>query len=117
MHIQVTAAAFFFAFLPLSGYTQDTVPKTTEEARKQFEAADAELNRIYTRCVVGETVQSQVTLQQAQRIWVQYRDLNAAAYQTGESSRHRTDDNYYFYARTILTRSRINELKALFYNQ
>ena len=100
--------------MPLSGHSPDAVPKTTEKARKQFEAADAELNKVYRSCYAGEIVQSQATLQESQRLWIQCRDLTAAAYQTGESGRQRHDDNYYFYARTILTRSRIKELKALF---
>jgi len=112
--IHITTALFIIC-IPTIGKTQDAVPKTTEEARRKFEAADAELNKIYLQCWAGETVQSQATLQKAQRMWVEYRDLNAAAFQTGESSRRRINDEYYFYARTILTQSRIKELKALFY--
>ena len=100
--------------VPSHVHAQGPVPQTTEEARKQFEAADAELNKVYQRCFLGADVQSQATLQKAQRLWVQCRDLTAGACQTGESSRHRIDDNYYFYARMVLTRSRIKELQDLF---
>ncbi len=100
--------------LPSVARAQTAVPKTIEEARRQFEAADAELNRVYQKCYVGEIAQSQDALQKAQRLWVQSRDLSAAAYQRGESGRQRHDDNYYYYALTILTQSRIKELKTLF---
>ena len=112
--IQITASLLLLLSIPVSGHSQEAVPKTTAEARKQFEAADAELNKVYRQCYAGEIVQSQATLQESQRFWVQCRDLTAAAYQTGESGRQRHDDNYYFFARTLLTRSRIKELKALF---
>jgi uncharacterized protein YecT (DUF1311 family) len=112
--IHITAAALFLFSIPLSGHSQDPVPKTTKEARRQFEAADAELNQVYRRCYAGEIVQSQATLQQSQRLWVQCRGLTAAAYQTGESGRQRHDDNFYYYALTVLTRSRIKELNTLF---
>jgi uncharacterized protein YecT (DUF1311 family) len=97
---------------------QDAVPATVEEARSAFEAADAELNRVYQQSIEPDrtTVQAISALQQSQRLWVQYRDLNAAAYQTGQSSRRVTKDQYYYYAATVITRSRIAELKALFLN-
>jgi uncharacterized protein YecT (DUF1311 family) len=94
------------------------VPATTEEARSAFETADAELNAVYHQCIEPDrtTVQAISALQQSQRVWVQYRDLNAAAYQTGQSSRKVTKDQYYYYAATVITKSRIQELKALFLN-
>jgi uncharacterized protein YecT (DUF1311 family) len=95
---------------------QDTVSATVEEARTAFEAADAELNQVYKQCIEPDrtTVQAISALQQSQRLWVQYRDLNAAAYQTGQSSRKVTKDQYYYYAATVITKSRIAELKSLF---
>ena len=75
-----------------------------------------ELNRVYRQCVEPDrtTVQSIAALKQAQQLWVQYRDENAAAYQTGQSSRAVTKDQYYYYAAAVITRSRIKELKLLF---
>jgi uncharacterized protein YecT (DUF1311 family) len=97
---------------------QDAVPATVEEARTAFEAADAELNKVYKQCIEPDrtTVQAINALQQSQRLWVQYRDLNAAAYQTGQSSRKVTKDQYYYYAATVITKSRVAELKLLFLN-
>jgi uncharacterized protein YecT (DUF1311 family) len=97
---------------------QDAVPATVEEARTAFEASDAELNKIYKQCIEPDrtTVQAISALKQSQRLWLQYRDLNAAAYQTGQSSRRVTQDQYYYYAATVITRSRIAELKSLFLN-
>ena len=103
------------AALPLRA--QD-VPKPANlaDARAQFDAADEELNRVYRQCVSPErsTVQSIAHLKQAQQLWVQYRDENAAAYQTGQSSRAVTKDEYYYYAAAVITRSRIKELRLLF---
>jgi uncharacterized protein YecT (DUF1311 family) len=100
------------------GFSQDKVPATADEARSAFEAADTELNTVYHQCVEPDrtTVQSISALQQSQRVWVQYRDLNAAAYQTGQSSRKVIKDQYYYYAATVITKSRIQELKTLFLN-
>jgi uncharacterized protein YecT (DUF1311 family) len=98
------------------GRAQDAVPATAEEARTVFEATDAELNKVYKQCIEPDrtTVQAITALQQSQRLWVQYRDLNAAAYQTGQSSRKVIKDQYYYYAATVITKSRIAELKLLF---
>lgn len=111
----VTASVLLCVLAPRGGLAGDPVPKSVTEAREQFEQADAELNKVYQQCYVGEIVQSQAELQEAQRLWIKCRDLTAAAYQRGETGRQRHDDNYYFYARTILTRSRIKELKELFF--
>ena len=110
-------ASVLMGLMPVAGWAQDPVPKTAEEARKQFEVADAELNRVYQRCYNGTTVQSQEALKGAQRLWVEERDGTATAYQTGESSRKPLQDNYYFYARMVLTQSRTKELQMLFLNQ
>ena len=59
-------------------------------------------------------MQSIAHLKQAQQLWVQYRDENAAAYQTGQSSRAVTKDEYYYHAAAVITRSRIKELQLLF---
>ena len=73
-------------------------PANLADARAQFDAADQELNRVYRQCVAPErsTVQAIAHLKQAQQLWVQYRDENAAAYQTGQSSRAVTKDEYYY---------------------
>ena len=107
--LALSSAASAFAQKP-------DVPKTVEEAKRQFDAADAELNQVYRRCIAPEatTVQSIAHLKEAQKLWVQYRDGNAAAYQTGQSDRQVIKDAYYFYAATVVTRSRVQELKTLF---
>jgi uncharacterized protein YecT (DUF1311 family) len=65
---------------------------------------------------VPATTEAIAALQQSQRLWVQYRDLNAAAYQTSQSSRKVIKDQYYYYGATVITRSRIADLKTLFLN-
>jgi uncharacterized protein YecT (DUF1311 family) len=109
-------ACVLWSVLGSSAFSQEKVPATTEEARSAFETADAELNAVYHQCIEPDrtTVQAISALQQSQRVWVQYRDLNAAAYQTGQSSRKVTKDQYYYYAATVITKSRIQELKTLF---
>ncbi|MBV9731533.1 MAG: DUF1311 domain-containing protein [Verrucomicrobia bacterium] len=109
-------ACTLLSVLGSSAFGQEKVPATTEEARSAYENADAELNAVYHQCIEPDrtTVQAISALQQSQRVWVQYRDLNAAAYQTGQSSRKVTKDQYYYYAATVITKSRIQELKTLF---
>jgi uncharacterized protein YecT (DUF1311 family) len=111
---QITASLLLLLTIQVSGHSQEAVPKTTAEARKQFEAADAELNKVYIHAYLGEIVQSQTRLQEAQRLWIKCRDLTAEAYQRGETGRQWHEDNYYFFALTTLTRSRIKDLKTLF---
>ena len=111
---QITTSLLLLVSIQVSGHSQEEVPKTTAEARKQFEEADAELNKVYVQASLGEIVQSQTSLQEAQRLWIQCRDLTAEAYQKGETGRQWHKDNYYFFALTTLTRSRIKEIKALF---
>ena len=101
--------------MPIIGHAEERVPKTTQEALKQFQAIDVELNKVYQQCIASKSlgVQTISALQHTQRLWIEYRDLNAVAY-TGKGSRMVMSDNYYFFARTLLTRSRIQELKTLF---
>jgi uncharacterized protein YecT (DUF1311 family) len=115
-HLGYLIAGTLLLILSSSAWGQDKVPATTEEARTAFEAADAELNTVYRQCIEPDrtTVQAISALQQSQRVWVQYRDLNAAAYQTGQSSRKVTKDQFYYYAETVITKSRLQELKTLF---
>jgi uncharacterized protein YecT (DUF1311 family) len=112
------AMALVLSASVLPSRAQDKVPATTEEAKSAFEAADTELNSVYRQCVEPDrsTVQAIAALQQSQRLWVQYRDLNAAAYQTSQSSRKVIKDQYYYYGARVITRSRIAELKTLFLN-
>lgn len=94
----------------------ETKPGTPAEAERQFQAADAELNRLWQRCVDPEerTVQSIAALRKAQQAWGAVRDQTARAYQQAESDRRPLDDEYYTHGRTVMTLSRIEELKTLF---
>jgi uncharacterized protein YecT (DUF1311 family) len=95
---------------------QSQPPPDLAEADRQWRAADATLNAVWQKCVDPEasTVQSIAALRKAQQLWVAYRDQNARAYQLGQSSRQPLDDLFYVHAKTIMTLSRIGELKALF---
>ena len=94
---------------------QTALPDTLEAARQQFEAADAELNKVYKRCheeLAGRPA-VQAALQDAQRTWVQCRDQTANAY-AGAAPIHRLEDTYRFYAETVATQSRTKDLEGLF---
>lgn len=102
--------------LPGDAQNRDSKPQNVAEATRQFRAADAELNRLYQQCTTPEagTVQSINALKQAQKLWIPYRDANAAAYQTNISSRRVQRDEHYIHAQTVITRSRIREMRELF---
>ena len=99
----------------LRSQAQTATPGTTEEARKQFEAADAELNKVYRRCYddLAERPAVQAVLRDAQRLWVECRDQTANAY-AGAAPIHRLEDTYRFFAQTVATQNRTRELEALF---
>ena len=110
-----TAALTLLIMIPFSANAQESVPKTTEEAQRQFKAADLELNKVYHQCISSDKlgIQTITALQQTQRLWIEYRDINATAF-SGKGSKTVWDDNCYYYACTLLTRNRIEELKELF---
>ena len=97
---------------------QTSVPATLEAAREQFEAADADLNKVYQRChqALAERPAAQAALQDAQRLWVKCRDQTAEAY-AGAAPIHRLEDTYRFYAETVATQSRTKELEKLFLSE
>ena len=99
----------------LRSQAQTAAPGTTEEARKQFEAADAELNKVYRRCYddLAERPAVQAVLRDAQRLWVECRDRTATAY-AGAAPIQRLEDTYRLYAETAATQNRTKELEALF---
>ena len=110
--IRVATLVIFPAF----AMAQEAVPTNLSAAQSRWVAADAELNTLWKRCIdpSSRTVQSIAALRDAQKTWAAFRDLDARAYQLGESSRRPLDDLYYVHARTVMTQSRIAELKALF---
>ena len=112
LKIALALATCALAF-PASAQTK---PGTPAEAERQFQAADADLNRLWQRCVDPEerTVQSIAALRKAQQAWGAVRDQTARAYQQAESDRRPLDDEYYTHGRTVMTLSRIEELKTLF---
>ena len=114
----VRAAALLFAvlFVTHTAIAETKPPGTVAEAKADFEDADDELNEVYKRCVDPEagTVQSIAALRDAQRTWIEVRDTTARAYQLGQSDRRPQDDEYYIHGQTVMTRSRIEELRTLF---
>lgn len=102
------------------GYAQgkDNAPTSKKEALIRFFEADDELNRVYKKCTSPDatTVQAISHLRSAQKSWILFRDENAAAYQTGISSRKVTKDENYIYAQEVVTRQRIQDLKILFHD-
>ena len=110
--------ALLFLAAPLThGQSSDPggVPQSKEEAQRQFQEADRELNSVYQRCLDPKTTgaESIDKLKEAQRKWIDYRDTNAAAYRAA-SVRHPVKDEFYLYAQTVITRSRTHELRQLF---
>ena len=101
--------------IALSVHAQDRNQDKTQAALKQFNAADAELSRVYKECLAypNAGVQTVNALQETQRRWVDFRDINAVAY-TGKGSGNTIYDSYYWYAMTVVTKDRIKELKQLF---
>lgn len=104
--------------LAIPANAEDKNPRSQasiQAAEKQFRAADDELNRVYKECLAypGAGIQTINALQEAQRYWIQFRDLNATAY-TGKGSVDVCHDSNFFYAMTTVTRNRIKELKQLF---
>jgi len=112
------AILVFLTCIAISANAEDQNPRSHDAikaSQKQFKAADAELNRVYKECLAypNAGIQTVNALQEAQRHWIQFRDLNALAY-TGKGSVDVCQDSNYFYAMTIVTKSRIKELKQLF---
>ena len=112
------AILVFLTCIAISANAEDKNPRSQDAiiaAEKQFKAADAELNRVYKECLAypNAGIQTLNALQEAQRHWIQFRDLNALAY-TGKGSVDVCRDSNFFYAMTIVTKSRIKELKQLF---
>jgi len=97
-----------------SGHAQE-FQQASENAKEEFKKADAELNAVYHQCLASGKLGPLAinALQSAQRLWVEYRDLNSTAY-TAKGSGRVDDDDDVLYARTVLTRDRIRELKELF---
>jgi uncharacterized protein YecT (DUF1311 family) len=113
MPITILAFLIATATVPMA---QTVPPPDLAQAERQWNAADAALNAIWQKCIEPDssTVQSIAALRKAQQMWVGYRDQNARAYQLGQSSRRPLDDLFYVHAKTVMTLSRIAELKALF---
>ena len=108
--------ALLFLAAPLTrGQSADAMPQNKEEAQRQFQEADKELNSVYQRCLDPKTTgaESIDKLKESQRKWIEYRDTNAAAYRSA-SARHPVKDEFYLYAQTVITRSRTHELRQLF---
>jgi hypothetical protein len=55
-----------------------------ENARKDLEVADAELNTVYKKILATRSEKGIAALREAQRAWIIYRDATAEAYGTGE---------------------------------
>jgi uncharacterized protein YecT (DUF1311 family) len=113
-----TAIFIFLTCLAITGYAEDKNPRdpnAIKAAQKQFQATDAELNRVYKECLAypNAGIQAINALQEAQRHWIQFRDLNATAY-TGKGSVDVFFDSNYYHAMTLVTNDRIKELKQLF---
>ena len=64
-----------------SGHAQE-FQQASENAKEEFKKADAELNAVYHQCLASGKLGPLAinALQSAQRLWVEYRDLNSTAY-------------------------------------
>lgn len=115
-HVRRLIPALALACAGAAALAETEAPVDIVEARTQLSAADRDLNDLYQRCTAPEaaTVQSIAALREAQRKWLEVRDLTARAYQLNESSREPKDDEHYIHAQAVMTWSRAEELKSLF---
>lgn len=100
----------FFATVPI--HSQIDRPMI-EAARKEFDQADADLNRVYKEVLAQLSPKGVTALKESQRAWLIFRDKTAEAY--GASEEGGSNENVMFIrCSAAITRNRIKELKALF---
>jgi uncharacterized protein YecT (DUF1311 family) len=105
--------AFLAVIAPHQVYSQSQ-QELNQEARENFEKADAELNREYKKVIAGLPDEKAVELlRAAQRAWVAFRDADSISY--ADEMRDGSAAPLLLYGhKTQLTRDRIKHLKERF---
>ena len=99
------------SFVPKVSHAQ-TQREMNAQAAKEYEAADATLNKVYKQVMSKLGKQSQTNLRTKQRAWIKYRDKEAQ--EVADENRGGTIAPMEYYLRlTELTELRIEELKKL----
>ncbi len=73
----VVSAIFFLSALWPASVRAQTQTQLTRQAAREFEAADAGLNRVYKRLMGRMDQTSAAKLRRAERAWVVFRDADA----------------------------------------
>lgn len=107
------AAAVLMAILALAGGALHAMPKARlapEEARKDFEAVDALLNKAYKEAMAGLDAAGAARLREAERDWIVYRDgMIAADFGDESATKHSAD---YWEAMAEYAKERAEFLRA-----
>lgn len=83
------------------------------QARQDFAAADATLNRIYKQVTSKLDAEAKAKLQEVQRAWIQFRDAEAAFQADREARGGSMAPLIYEGTRGRLTKARTEELRKL----
>jgi uncharacterized protein YecT (DUF1311 family) len=98
---------FLLAAAPVWSQTQSEL---NQQAQRDYETADKELNAVYKQLMAKLDKASQQRLVDAQLVWIKFRDANATAHaQVNEGGS--IYPMIYAGARTYTTRARTAELK------
>ncbi|HEX8373177.1 MAG TPA: lysozyme inhibitor LprI family protein [Chthoniobacterales bacterium] len=95
-----------------SGFSQ-TQREMNEDAQKDFQKADAQLNKVYKQVLATADPESQEKLRVAQRNWIAFRDAEAAFEADREARGGSIAPLIYSGTQTALTKERTAALKAL----
>lgn len=107
---------FFLAavlVLTLSSTNAQSMGTMKENARKDLDVADAELNSVYKEALATRSEKGVKALREAQRAWIIYRDATAEAYGTGEEGGS-LETLMVLRCSEALTKNRTAELKKLY---
>ena len=83
------------------------------QAEQEFETADAELNKVYSKVIAGMNAEDLQDLKAAQRLWVQFRDAQATFEANGDARGGSMQPMLYNACRTKLTKARTAEFRQM----
>jgi len=102
-----------FSVLICSSLSAQSMMQMKEKANKDYQIADAELNKVYKQVAKSLSKKGKAALLKAQKAWIQYRDNSAEAYGTLEEGGSLEGLNYTLCS-TSITKKRTTELKEMF---
>ena len=108
----IAGSACFVMGMAVWAFAQ-TQAEMNQEAKSEYEIADAELNKVYKKLRTNLSDEQKAKLKEVQLIWLKYRDGNAefaaGMYEGGSMA-----PMVYAGALTSTTQARVEELKAMF---